>query len=124
MVMRIMEDRLKALCAQRGLSISALLARAGVSRNAFYSLLRKQNVLPASITRIADSLGVPAVAFMQAEPTVVEKARRLYREIERIKHKHEEVDPDNVRHTLLLLDERPVDRLRRALTRGQRFDFQ
>lgn len=30
-----------------------------------------------------------------------------------------EADPDNVRHTLILLEQPPLERLRRSLTRGR-----
>ena len=32
-----------------------------------------------------------------------------------------EADPDNVRHTLILLEQPPLERLRRSLTRGRAF---
>lgn len=32
---------------------------------------------------------------------------------------HPEADPDNVRHTLILLDQPPLERLRKSLTRGR-----
>jgi hypothetical protein len=40
-------------------------------------------------------------------------------EVNRIVKRHPGVDPDNIRHTLLLLDEEPIERLRRALQRGR-----
>ncbi len=36
---------------------------------------------------------------------------------------HRDVDPDNVRHTLLLLNDKPIERLRRALQRGRRVNI-
>ena len=122
--MKVAEDRLKYICAKRGMSISELLSQSGVSRNAFYTLARKKNILPRSITAIADTLNVSASDFMEVELSPTEKTRKLYSEVDRVKKAHKDVDPDNVRHTLQLLEEQPVDRLRRALTRAQRFNFQ
>ena len=124
MFMRMAEDKLKSICSEQGMSISDLLNQAGISRNAFYTLARKKNVLPHSIRAIANTLNISASEFMEPEQSPVEKAQKLYSEIGRVKKAHKDVDPDNVRHTLQLLDEKPVDRLRRALTRAQRFNFQ
>ena len=121
--MKIAKDRLRDICAQRGIGISELLTQSGVSKNAFYALARKKSILPRSITAIANTLNVSASDFMQAELSPPNMAAKLYKEIDHIKRKYGNVDPDNVRHTLLLLDEKPVERLRRALTRAQRFDF-
>lgn len=104
--------------------MSELLAQAGVSRNAFYTLARKRNILPRSISAIAATLNISTSEFLEAELSPVERAQKLYSEVDRITNEHKNVDPDNVRHTLQLLAEKPVDRLRRALTRAQRFDFQ
>ena len=122
--MRVAEEKLKKLCAEKGLSMKGLLAESGVSKNAFYSLARRKNILPHSITAIADTLGISASAFLEATPSPVEKARELLDNVDRIKKQHKDADPDNIRHTLRLLEEKPWDRLRRALTRAQRFDFQ
>jgi len=124
MNMKVAEDRLKNICAERGITISELLAEAGVSRNAFYTLARKKNILPRSISAIAATLRIPASELVETEPSPVERAQELYAEVDRITDKHRGADPDNVRHTLQLLTEKPVDRLRKALTRAQRFNFQ
>lgn len=42
-----------------GLSLAETLGEAGVSRTAYYSLLRNESVLPASLLALADRLGVP-----------------------------------------------------------------
>jgi len=104
--------------------MSELLAQSGVSRNAYYTLARKKNILPQSITAIAETLSVSASELVKADPSPLGKAQEVYREVDRIRKEHRDVDPDNVRHTLQLLDKKPVERLRRALTRAQRFNFQ
>ncbi len=105
------------------MNISALLRMAGVSRNAFYTLARRDSLLPSSLTAVAESLGVPASALLDPASTGGDRLSRLMKEIDRISKQHRSVEPDNVRHTLLLLDERPVERLRRALRRGRQLNF-
>ena len=101
-----------------------VLDQAGVSRNAYYSLVRKHSVLPASIEALASALGVPPSELLEDNPSPVAEAGKLAMEVDRIVRQHRGVDRDNVRHTLLLLDEEPIARLRRALRRGQRVHFQ
>lgn len=122
--MKIAMDRLRRMCLSRGISLSTLLTRAGVSRNAFYSLARKDTVLPDSVVRIARELGESPLQFIDDQPPLEKEARRLIDETNRIASRHRGVDPDNVRHTLILLRETPVRRLRRALRRGRRSHIQ
>ena len=105
------------------MSLSQVLAEAGVSRNAYYSLLRKESILPKSVHAIAALLEVEPSAFLETLDLEEQRTARLYAKVNRIKKVHKKVDADNVRHTLLLLEEKPIDRLRRALTRGQKFNF-
>jgi hypothetical protein len=46
-------------------------------------------------------------------------AEQLQRSVSEILAEHPDADPDNVRHTLILLDQPPIERLRRSLTRGR-----
>jgi hypothetical protein len=100
-----------------------MLRQTGVSRNAFYTLARKRSVVPKSLVRIADHLGVSVSALLSESRTPIERIQNLITESERIRKLHKNVDRDNVRHTLLLLDEKPIERLRRALLRGRSFNF-
>jgi len=122
--MKLSHEKLKALCQKKQLSIKKMLARAGVSRNAFYSLLRKDSLLPGSVTAIADFLGVPPAEFIAPDKTDVFQTKKQYRQAKEIHDKHSRSDPDNILHTLILLDEPPIERLRRALRRGRQFNFQ
>jgi len=45
--------------------------------------------------------------------------KSLMAEVDAIVRRYPGVDRDNIRHTLLLLREKPIDRLRRALIRGR-----
>ena len=46
-------------------------------------------------------------------------ARRLSARVEKVLAAHPEADPDNVRHTLILLELPPLERLQRSLIRGR-----
>ena len=98
--------------------MTQLLDEAGVSRNALYSLARRDSVLPESVLRIAQALDVVPTRFMEDTSQPEREMVRILAKVNRIASRHRGVDPDNVRHTLLLLSEKPVDRLRRALRRG------
>jgi len=51
------------------------------------------------------------------------KARRLGRRVQSVLAEHPEADPDNVRHTLILLEMPPLERLQRSLIRGRHNTF-
>ena len=107
----------------RGISVSALLEKAGVSRNAFYSLARKENILPNSIRAVASHLGVKTSEILEEEDAKLAGARVMARKIDKVMARHPDIDRDNVRHMLLLLQEPPIERLRRALIRAQKPDI-
>jgi hypothetical protein len=46
-------------------------------------------------------------------------AARLMKSVRAVLALRPEADPDNVRHTLILLELPPLERLRRSLTRGR-----
>ena len=46
-------------------------------------------------------------------------ARRLSMRVKKIVAAHPQADPDNVRHTLILLEKLPLERLQRSLIRGR-----
>ena len=131
-MVRIDRERLKQLCDQRSISLSELLRRASVSPTAYYALARKAEILPRSIRAIASSLGVPpreilvlggAGDALEARRTESPDPRELARTVERVLCNAPQADRDNVWHTLLLLAEAPVSRLRRSLLRGRRLDL-
>ena len=121
--MKIDTDRIKALCKPRNLTIARLLRKAGVSHNAYYSLTRKSSVLPKSIAMLSRALNVRQSALLTDEDAEIRKARRLLKKVDEIVAENPGIDRDTVRHTLLLLQEKPIERLRRALVRGQAFDI-
>jgi hypothetical protein len=58
---------------------------------------------------------------LPAQPDLV-RHRELLEETEQILARNPDLTRDTVWHTLLLLDEPPIERLRRALRRGRRVD--
>jgi hypothetical protein len=46
-------------------------------------------------------------------------ARRLTMRVGKVLAAHPHADPDNVRHTLILLEQPPLERLQRSLIRGR-----
>lgn len=121
--MKLSLDKVGSICRENGTSVGSMLRDAGVSRNAFYSLARKKSVVPRSLARIANHLGVSISDLLEESPTSTELMNSLIAETERIAERHSYVDRDNVRHTLISLEDKPIDRLRRALRRGRSFDF-
>jgi len=121
--MRIDLVRIRKIAAKRGLSLNALLAEAGVSKTAFYHLVHKSSVLPASLGALAGTLRVRPGAFLTEENPDVAKIRRIRALTDRIVAGDPKLDRDNVRLTLLLLEEDPVRRLRRSLIRGRKSDL-
>jgi len=119
-MMRIDGAKLNNLCRKKRTTVTECLRRAGVSRNAYYSLLRKNSILPRSIESISLALRISPQDIMAFEKPAVARAREWADTTNLIKSRHPEVDPDNIRHTLILLDMPPVERLRRALLRGKK----
>jgi hypothetical protein len=116
---KISLEKIETLCRERSTSVAAMLREAGVSRNAFYTLARKDSVVPQSLIRISEQLGVSVSALLDDVLSPEQRMKRLITESNRIARRHRSVDRDNVRHTLLLLQEKPIERLRRALRRGR-----
>jgi hypothetical protein len=52
------------------------------------------------------------------ESSRLEWGRRLAEKVKRVMENHPEADPENVRHTLILLELPPEERLARSLLRG------
>lgn len=117
--MKIDVAKLNAITKKHGVTLSRALALAKVSRTAYYALARKDSILPKSIQALAGALGVRPGAFLAEATSAERRMRRLYKTLENILAKHPEADRENVLHTLLLLQEKPIDRLRRSLLRGR-----
>ena len=120
--MRLSLEIIKKLCAEKGCTVQQLLHDAGVSKNALYSLARKKTVLPRSVHAFAESLHVHPSALLTSN-SLLEDAGALINQAAVITNKHKKADPDTIRHTLILLQEEPIERLRRSLLRGRKFNI-
>jgi hypothetical protein len=120
---KLSKARIERLCRQRCLTPSKLLREAAVSRNAFYSLLRRREILPRSVIAVAAALKVPPTAILEDTPDAARDMRHILAECDAIVRRHPEADRDVVRHTLILLRKKPEARLRRALLRAQKPDI-
>jgi hypothetical protein len=121
--MRLDADWIRGECVRREISLQALLHEAGVSRTAYYSLVRKDSVLPRSVCSLAGTLGVrPSALLVEAGPEEW-RARAMLRKAQRIVKHNPGMSFENVWHTLVLLEEDPVERLRRSLLRGRALDL-
>ncbi len=121
--MRLSADRIKRFCARRGVSLQAFLDSAGVSRTAYYSLIRKNSILPRSVQAMAGMLGVASSSILEEEPPAARRAQALVREARSVLTLNPRATFDNVWHTLVLLDDPPIERLRRSLLRGRTHDL-
>ena len=95
-----------------------VLLKAGVSRTAYYSLARKDSVLPKSIGCVARALGVSPAAFLADETEVIGRLQERRARVEALHRRYPEDDRDVMFRTLQNLDLPPVERLRRALARA------
>ena len=121
--MKLSAGRIKRLCASRGITLSQMLEQANVSRTAYYSLVRKESVLPGSVRAIADQLAVtPSRILIEAGPDE-QRAQALLRIARKVVRKNPQATFENVWHTLMLLEEPPIDRLRRSLLRARTLDL-
>ena len=101
------------------MSLGDLLRSARVSRTAYYSLARKDSVLPKSLEAIARRLEVSPSAFLEDERRVEAETRALLAQAGEIARAHPSASLENIRHALVLLKKEPIERLRRALLRAQ-----
>ncbi len=121
--MNLAPEKIQTLAQRQGLSLQQLLAKAKVSKTAYYSILRKNSVLPKSIRSLAAALDVKPSALLEEENPAEKKHLRLRKRLEKVLQLHPQADRDNVWHTLLLLKQKPIERLQRGLLRAQKFNF-
>jgi hypothetical protein len=95
------------------------LRTAEVSRTAYYSLARKDSILPKSVGRLARVLGVSPSTLLVDESVAVGRLRELQAQTEILCRRHPGSDRDVILRTLQNLDLPPLQRLRRALVRAR-----
>ena len=118
--MRIDQAGLMRLCAERHMPLGAALRAAAVSRTAYYSLARKDSILPKSVERLARVLGVSPTAFVADETAALVRLRELQAQAGALHRRHPGLDRDVMFRTFQNLDLPPLQRLRRALVRAPR----
>ncbi len=121
--MYIGQNKLKELCRKKNLSLRELLIKANVSKTAYYHLVYKETLLPNSVHAMADVLNVRPSVFLEEVNPEKEKIQKIAVMTDKIIADFPELDRENVRHTLLLLHEEPIERLRRGLIRGRKFNL-
>jgi transcriptional regulator with XRE-family HTH domain len=117
--MKIDDEAIRRRCAARGMALTRVLREAGVSRTAYYSLRRRESVLPKTVLRLASVLDAPASELLDEKSSEETRARRRVNAAKRIAGAGHGTSFENVWHTLALLDEPPSERLNRALRRGR-----
>ena len=122
--MRLSSERIKRFCRSKGVPLGGLLATARVSRTAYYSLVRKGTVLPKSVHSLASALGVTPTEILEEQSLAQRRLLAVMAEVGHIAKGHPRASPEDIRLTLLLLDEKPIDRLRRGLRRARKPDLQ
>lgn len=113
--MRFSQYKIKKICKQRGFALTELLEQAEISRTAYYSLIRKDSVIPKSILSLAKYLGVPVSDLLHDEDLELVKYNNLLKKVKEILNENKINESDNVRHTLLSLEKKPIERLNSAL---------
>ncbi len=121
--MYLSPEKLKKIALRKGFSLKTLLRRAKVSKTAYYSLARKTNLLPKSILQLAQVLEIRPSAFIEETSADERKAFKRLGILEEILRDHPEADRDNIWHSLILLDEKPIERLQRSILRANTFNF-
>ena len=117
--MRYSPERIRHLCASRGITVTELLRRSQVSRTAFYSLMRRPSIIPESATAIAATLGHTELDLLEVGSRADVAARARARLARKICSADSEIAFENAWHTLTLLEMTPVERLEGSLRRGR-----
>jgi len=117
--MKLDAEAIRRRCEARGLSLARVLREAGISRTAYYSLLRRESIVPKTVLKLAAALDAPVSDLLDGTTLEEKRAKRRIDAAKRIAGESAGTSFENVWHTLALLDEPPSARLNRALRRGR-----
>jgi transcriptional regulator with XRE-family HTH domain len=118
--MRLDPDRIHDLARERGYSLAELLRRAGVSRTAYYSLVRRPSVVPKTVRSLARTLGVSERRLVREDgEAALPRGKSLLAEARAICRGAPGASFEGVWHALCLLELPPLGRLERSLIRGR-----
>lgn len=118
--MRLVSNKLRNLAKKKGMTLSELLKKAGVSKTSYYHLTRKENLLPKSMLALARALGAQPSDFITQQDSSEKQVEELRENLDYILNKAPHVDPENAWHSLVLLKLSPWQRLDRGLLRAQK----
>ena len=121
--MNINTEKLEKLLKKQGINLKTLLEKSAVSKTAYFNLIYKDRLLPKSIYAISETLEVNPSAFLEEINSTEKKFLMILKLTDDIILENPKLSRENVRHTLILLDEKPIERLRRGLKRGRRFNI-
>ncbi len=121
--MHISKRKLEKVMRSQGMTLKELLKRAHTSKTAYYHLLYKETILPKSIHALSEVLNVRPSAFLEEMTPEEKKIRYIAKRTDQIMAENPTLDRENVRHTLILLQEKPINRLRRGLIRGRQINI-
>ena len=110
--------KIKEISALRGLSLRTLLRQAGVSRTAYYNLVQAPTLVPSSIQKLARTLNLPMRELLSSGSIEEELYRGRLDQLNRIMRQYPKANRENIWHTLVLLEQKPIERLRGALRRA------
>ncbi len=65
--MRIDRDKVNLILAEKKITVSELCDNAGFHRTRYYTILNSRNILPRTVGRIADVLGVKPSEIIEEE---------------------------------------------------------
>jgi len=121
--MHVSKHKLEKIMHSKGMTLKELLERAHTSKTAYYNLLYKETILPKSIHALSEVLNVRPSAFLEEMTREEKKIRYIAKRTDQILAENPGLDRENVRHTLILLQEKPINRLRRGLIRGRQINI-
>src|SRR5262245_66628779 len=99
--------------------LSRVLREAGISRTAYYSLLRKESVLPKSVVKLAEALQASPSEILDGRYFEMRRAQRRLRLANEGVHRNPRLDFQDGWHSLVPLRLPPRAGLRRALPCGR-----
>jgi len=82
--MKLSSDKVKKACRRNNLTLGEAIDQAGVSRTAYYSLLRKESVLPRSVLALADFLKIEPGELLERTVRPEIRTRLLLAKLEQI----------------------------------------
>ena len=118
--MRLDVEKIKEKGLKCGLSLRSLLNQAGVSRTAYYHLTRASTLVPTSLHKIAQVLNLQVSEILLSTTPAEEQYHFRLSQLERAMRHASKANRENIWHTLILLEQKPIERLRGALRRSRR----